>query len=69
MVVPEFDFTEAETLWRKLILSKNETFFEGYLPTIAEISRWLQACEGNYESEGFLHFLLDCKNAVKTPQG
>ena len=60
MVVPEIDFTEAEKLWRKLFSSQNrqnEKIFEGYLPTIAEISRWLQACEGNYELE-LLHFLL-----------
>ena len=57
MVVPEIDLTEAEKIWQKLILSQGDKIFEGYLPTIAEISRWLQACEGNYELE-LLHFLL-----------
>lgn len=40
------DFAKEEKLWKKL-MSENDSILDGYFPTIAELSRWLQACEGN----------------------
>ena len=61
------DFAQEEKLWKKL-MSENDSsnIFDGYFPTIAELSRWLQACEGNYSSTEFLHFfaeLAKCRTA------
>ena len=56
-MIPTHDLTEEEKLWKKLMTAENEAIFEGYFPTIAELSRWLQACEGNY-STFFCTFIL-----------
>ena len=58
------DFAQEEKLWKKL-MSENDSnnIFDGYFPTIAELSRWLQACEGNYSSTDFLHFLQESQSA------
>ena len=56
------DFAKEEKLWKKL-MSENDSILDGYFPTIAELSRWLQACEGNYSSTDFLHFLQESQSA------
>lgn len=55
-MIPTHDLTEEEKLWKKLMTTENESIFEGYFPTIAELSRWLQACEGNYSTFFALFF-------------
>ena len=61
-MIPTHDLTEEEKLWKKLMTTVNEAIFEGYFPTIAELSRWLQACEGNYSTFfALLFWYLACK--------
>ena len=58
------DFAKEEKLWKKL-MSENDSILDGYFPTIAELSRWLQACEGNYSTEFFALFaeVVECRTA------